>query len=292
MAYNDYFHVTTEEEEGQTRRLGELIGGRTARVNEDEKAKVLAEQVEVVGGCRQIYEVVDENLRQSSIRGCLWKETLDLHQWRWDYFKANFPSPRLWLSNTGRLNSISYQITKRFDQLVDVCCSPQPPPCGGGWERRTYLGVSSEELDDKAAMAKRLRIVNLDLLFHSARYFGTYWEALFAGQHSLSEFGLSYGDVAKTLFELHGNTPARLEELAMKTVQQEDRREENLSRPTQSNDQEGFFAPETYQHDLKNLTTLGQHHLQRLKALHDGKAEGRFHYYGCPPHTLFTFRVI
>ena len=272
MAYNDYFHVTTDEEEGQTRRLGgELIGGRTARVNEEEKAKVVAEQVKVVGGCRQIYEAVDENLKQSVIRGCLWKETLDLHQWRWRYFADNFPSPRLWLSNTGRLNTISYQITKRFDQLVDVCCSPLPPPCGGDLQWRTYLGVSSEELDDKAAMAKRLRIVNLDLLFHSGPYC-SYWEALFAGQHSLAEFGLSYGDVAKTLFELHGNTPARLEELAMKTVQQEDRRE-NLSRPTQRNDQEGFFAPETYQRDLKNLTTIGQYHLRVLKEQHDLKIE-------------------
>ena len=138
MAYNDYFHVTTDEEEGQTRRLGgELIGGRTARVNEDEKAKVVAEQVEVVGGCRQIYEAVDENLKQSVIRGCLWKETLDLHQWRWRYFTANFPSRRLWLSNTGRLNTISYQITKRFDQLVDVCCSPLPPP-----PMRRWLGAA------------------------------------------------------------------------------------------------------------------------------------------------------
>ena len=166
-----------------------------------------------------------------------------------------------------------------------------PPPCGGGWERRTYLGVSSDELD-KANMAKRLRIVNLDLLFHSGPYC-SYWEALFAGQHALAEFGLSYGDVAKTLFELHRNTPARLEVLAMKTVQQEDRRE-NLSRPTQRNDQEGFFAPETYQHDLKNLTRFGQHRLQRLKALHDGivEDEDRFHYYGCPPHTLYIFRLI
>ena len=59
----------------QRKRFEDLL----THVDEDEKAKVVAEQVEVVGGCRQTYKLVDENLRQSLIQHCLWKETLDLH---------------------------------------------------------------------------------------------------------------------------------------------------------------------------------------------------------------------
>ena len=285
MAYNDYFHVTTDEEEGQTRE--ELIGGRTARVNEEEKAKVVAEQVEVVGGCRQIYEVVDENLRQSLIRGCLWKETLDLHQWRRRYFTANFPTPRLWLSNTGRLNTISYQITKRFDQLVDICCSPLPR---NGWERR-YLGVSSDELDE-ANMAKRLRIYNLAHLFKTipCQDVETLRSSRRIFQDHISNACLRYGDVAKLLFEHYATTPPRLEELAMKAVRQKNRIDvDGLSRATQRNDQEGFFAPETYQHDLQNLNRFGQRCLRVLKVQHDIKIEkgGFLLWPGCISMDLF-----
>ena len=103
----DYDFVEDEEWKIDGRkRLEDLL----AHVHEEEKAKVVAEQVEVVGGCRQIYEVVDENLKNSLIQHSLWKETLDLHRWRWKYFEANLPPETSWFSNAGILNTISYQI--------------------------------------------------------------------------------------------------------------------------------------------------------------------------------------
>ena len=75
-----YLYVTGEEwriEQGQ-RRLKDLL----AHVNVRNKAKIVTEQIAVVGGCRRLYELVNGNLRHGVMQHSLWKETLDLHRWR------------------------------------------------------------------------------------------------------------------------------------------------------------------------------------------------------------------
>ena len=270
----------------QRKRFEDLL----THVDEDEKAKVVAEQVEVVGGCRQTYKLVDENLRQSLIQHCLWKETLDLHQWRWRYFVRNLPPQRSWFSNASRLNTISYQITKNFDQVVNICCSPLPSP--QVWPYLLYLGVSSDELDE-ANIAKRLRIRNLASLFHFCHdWCGELTVSEFCSlyEDSTSSICLGYSDIAKTLFELYAISPPRLEEVAMKAVKKENRiAVDDLSQQVQRNDQDGFFEPETYQHDLQHLSRFGQQCLRRLKALHDRKIEkgGFFAWPGCISMDIF-----
>ena len=61
MVLRDYDFVVDEERKIDGRkRIEDLL----AHVHEDDKAKVVAEQVEVVGGCRQTYRLVDENLKK------------------------------------------------------------------------------------------------------------------------------------------------------------------------------------------------------------------------------------
>ena len=282
----DYDFVVDEEWKIDGRKR---LEDHLAHVHEDDKAKVVAVQVEVVGGCRQTYKLVDENLKNSLIQHSLWKETLDLHQWRWRYFVRNLPPQRSWFSNASRLNTISYQITKNFDQVVGVCCSPQPKP--SQWPHLLYLGVSSDELDE-ANMAKRLRIYNLAHLFKTipCQDVETLRSSRRIFQDHISNACLRYGDVAKLLFEHYATTPPRLEELAMKAVRQKNRIDvDGLSRATQRNDQEGFFAPETYQHDLQNLNRFGRRCLRVLKVQHDLKIEkgGFLLWPGCISMDLF-----
>ena len=260
----DYFHVKDEWriEQGTKR-----VEGLLAHVNEEEKARVVNKQVDVVGGSRQIYELVDRNLRKGLMECSLWKETLDLYEWRRRYFTANLPWRTSWFSNAGRLNTISYQITKNFEQVVDICCC-LPPLKPMGPPNFLYLGVSSVELEEEN-MVKRLRIENLHWLFHGGTII--LWEMLFVFKRPLPDICLRYGDVVKTLFEIFARSPPRLEELAMKVVRKVDRiAPENLSVPVQRNDNHGFFEPQTFEYDIQNLDRLGQRLLERLKAVHDG----------------------
>ena len=56
----------------------------------------------------------------------------------------------------------------------------------------------------------------------------------------------------------------------MKTDKREDRfLDEHLCPQVHANDQEGFFQPETYQHDLRHLTKVGRELLTQLKETHD-----------------------
>ena len=244
-----------------------------ATVIEEEKAKVVQEQIEVVGGSRKVYELVDQNLRQNLIECSLWKETFDLYHWREKYFLKNLPPLRLWFSDIGEVDTISYQLTKNFQQVEDICCSRWKKFLNRRWfvwsTGKIYLGVS--ELDEEDAR-KRRRIRNLHrVIRQSANADACSWYvwlslATTPWQHSC----LRYGDLARILFEKYGESPSRLEELAMRKVKTDSRITlENLSRQVKMNDEYGFFRPETFQHDLPKFSEVGQLLLQRLKAVHE-----------------------
>lgn len=311
----DYFYVKAEWRimEGKERLKGLL-----AHVNKKEKAKVMEKQIAVVGGSRRIYELVDANLKKGLIQCSLWKETLMLYRWRKNYCKNKLLNHKSWFSNAGQLNTLSYQSTVNFEQVVDVCCSqmlkpgPQLEPYYWGscpellWKNMTkrtiqlselfYLGISSVELAEEN-VAKRLRIENLDQLFHEG-FSASIWDMLLLGKRLLSDTSLRYGDVAKTLFEVHANSPPKLEELAMKAVRKEGRIAlEHLSRAVQENDDYAFFDPDNFVHNLKALSAVGRYRLRQLKALHDGNLgdktdEERFpnHRYEIGSITLHRFK--
>lgn len=132
-----------------------------------------------------------------------------------------------------------------------------------------WPGSSGSSPEDKK---RRVRMDRLQELFCCGPQSDVawLWKWHFLTPQYLADSGLRYGDVARILFEHYGNSPSRLEELAMKTVKREDRfLDEHLCPQVHANDQEGFFQPETYQHDLRHLTKVGRELLTQLKETHD-----------------------
>ena len=258
-----------------------------ADVNDEEEGKVMQEQIKVVGGSHKIYELVDQNLRCNLIECSLWKETLDLYRWRKNYFTTNLgASPKFWFSNIRCRDTVAYQITQKFEQVVKICSS------SSGWKQnyldgaisfvwpteRLYLGVGELEVKNAWKGRRIDNLAELSLLFVKVDAHG-WWREFLSTTHTAlwQRTHLRYGDVTKLLFACYGkNSPSRLEELAMRKVKTDSRITlENLSRQVKMNDDYGFFWPETYQHDLKNMSQLGQDRLCQLMAVHKEILEKR-----------------
>ena len=93
-------------------------------INVDAKTKVMKKQIDIVGGCQHIYEIVNKNLKKGLIEFSLLKETCDLYSWRKSYFNKNLSVKQgAWFTNSYYINTMTYQITKNFEQVVDICCS-------------------------------------------------------------------------------------------------------------------------------------------------------------------------
>lgn len=161
-------------------------------------------------------------------------------------------------------DTITFQIMKNFEQVVEICCSNLRP--NGSHPRGLYFEVSSAEEKSKCG---RFRIDNLEMLYHvEDKYF---WKHYFLTEKYLPGSYLRYGDVAKILFEHHQNSPHRLEELAMMKAKREDSSSslENISKQVVRNDEYGFFEPENFQKDLMKFSKDGQDLLTQLKLAYE-----------------------
>ena len=135
----DYYYVSDERRKTEGKAN---IKKYLENVNEVKKTKDIKSQIDVVGGCREVYEIVDKNLEKCLIDIKWMKETCDLYQWRKDYFNFNLPPLQSWFSNSSYINTITYQITKNFEQVVNICCSNLRPNDTHPWE--LYLEVEED----------------------------------------------------------------------------------------------------------------------------------------------------
>lgn len=232
-------------------------------INVDAKTKVMKKQIDIVGGCQHIYEIVNKNLKKGLIEFSLLKETCDLYSWRKSYFNKNLSVKQgAWFTNSYYINTMTYQITKNFDQVVNICCSNLYLNKNGNHPRGIYLKVEEKEITHA-----RNRIEHFVDLFNTKSTF--FWK--FFHLKNLSNSSLRYGDVAKILFEHHQNSPHRLEEIALRKVKKDGFYLENISEQVKRNDEYGFFdfESENYLNDLKNFSQDGQDLFKQLKLEHN-----------------------
>ena len=223
--------------------------------------KIMKEQFDVVG-CPNLYKIVDENLKRGLIEFSLLKESLDLHQWRKRYVRQNMLLLTLADENPETL---------KFEHVVDICSSSTL----GRWLGKGGLHKSEQQNStvSKDESKRRVRMDRLQELFRCGPKSDVawLWKHHFLTPEYLADSNLSYGDVARILFQHYGNSPFKLEELAMRTVKKEGRiaLESIYNEPVKMNDKDGFFILANYESDLKKFSEVGQEHLEQLKKVYD-----------------------
>jgi len=87
----------------------------------DKMVQIQIQQIKLVGS-KKIYDELDNNFRESSYSPLFAKEHFDLYRWRRNFFFEHFPINPIMTYHceidTDRYDVASYQITKKFDDIV------------------------------------------------------------------------------------------------------------------------------------------------------------------------------
>ena len=230
-----YTFVTDPQriEEGQ-----KLVEKYLSDVNQEKVKNIMKEQIDVVGGNEVVFDIVDKNLKQRLVEFSLLKETCDLYKWRRRFFDENLPVLKgSWFTNSLCKDTITFLITSKFQQVVEISCSNERP-ADGSHPRGLYFEV---DFSDDQSRYDRFRIDNLEILYHADDT--RVWKLYYLTTTFLPGSYLRYGDVVKIIFEQFSNSPRRLEELAMMKVKKETVLDNSLlSAPVCANDVYGFIT--------------------------------------------------
>ena len=255
----EYTFVTCEDriKEGKDRKK-ELLRD----VDKPAVGKLLEEQINAVGGSKVVFERLENNFKSGVVDLCLMREYCDLYHWRRTFFDANLPVLKeSWFTNSFCRDVITYQITHNFDQILEICCSnnfktKHPIPSG--------LFFDSDGTTTRSA---RYRLDNMQILFHLKEK--VLWTGYFLTEKFLPGANLRFGDIAHIIFEHHRLGTKRLEEIAMKTVLENDLPidQDSVSRAVKENATNGFYDPDS---DIpENLTKDGKELFEQLKAVYN-----------------------
>eukprot|EP00092_Neocalanus_flemingeri_P002186 GFUD01002326.1.p1 GENE.GFUD01002326.1~~GFUD01002326.1.p1 ORF type:complete len:292 (-),score=86.97 GFUD01002326.1:45-920(-) len=171
-------------------------------VETTDKAKVdriLADQVEVVGSLT-LYERINKNFLDAKFEPFFAKEQFDLYSWREDFFHSSFPE-EFWFTDGGddshAFDTVPFQITKNFDKVVALACSPRND------QFKVYF-----ESDESSSAKARTRFDTNTVMYDESLLDKEFLEAE----------GLSFSDAAHAIVVVFQSGPQKLEYLAMKKV--------------------------------------------------------------------------
>ena len=203
-------------------------------VNEDEVETYVSEEIKVCGN-RNIFVIVDKNLREGVIEFSLLKELCALYKWRRKFFDEHLPVLKgSWFTNSFCRDVITFQITRNFDQILRIASSRLLP--SGKYPEGIFL-----ESDGDISRNLRFRIDNLEILYHLKEV--TLWKYYFLTEKFLPGSHLMYSDVAKIIFEHYLKSPRKLEELASICAKRNNISFSDCSRNVVTNERVGFYFP-------------------------------------------------
>lgn len=162
--------------------------------------KIREEQIELLGGCESLFNAVDYNLRRHSFSSDLAVPQYKLYEWREQFFHTQHPDNSWftdWADDAHYFDTIPYQITKNWIEVVALSCSPFRK------KRRIFF-----ENYECASAARQL--YDKSYILDSLDY----------GSPGALDYFIedgSLGDMAYTLDALFSPTPPKLEHIALRS---------------------------------------------------------------------------
>ena len=204
----DYIFVTCEK------RINEGIARKKEflkHVDQDAVKELNKAQVEVVGGNETIFKVLDKNVKSGVIEVSLLREFCDLYRWRRNFFDDRLPVLKgAWFTDNFCRDVIIHQITKNFDEIVNLVCSKVLK----AGEHPTDLFFSCDSSVESCARSRRMD--NVQILFHLKE--SILWRGYFLTDKFLPGAYLRFGDIAHILVEHYRVGVKKLEEIALKSA--------------------------------------------------------------------------
>jgi len=162
-------------------------------------AQIKQQQVQMLGS-EKLYERIKNNFKIGKFEAYFASEQFKLYSWREDFFHEQFPDDS-WFTNGAddahSFDTVPFQITQNFDQVVALSSSASRPTSGG----KIYF----ENDEVKSARARNLYDSN------TVMYMDNFLEP-----ESLEDYGLSFSDALHIVAAVWGTKPLKLEHLAMK----------------------------------------------------------------------------
>jgi len=201
---------------GRCKRIGCITRAYLLKYQDDEDIqKMVNEQVQLLNGNRDLYIMIDNNMKNGDLNKFFIKEHNIIFSWREEFFNHHFPNGSWFTVHSTpfdpedvilRFITISFQITKYFDRMMALASAKDRALLP--WVKQlTYF--ENNELLASVAESKYKRDALLDYLSNGD------------DEDKLAvcvDFNVGFGEVLHIVAEAFITGPKKLEEIALKAV--------------------------------------------------------------------------
>jgi len=189
--------------------------------DEVEIEKMVDEQVQLLNGNRDLYNIIDDNMMNGDLDIFFIKEHSTIFAWREEFFNQNFPNGSWFtvdFTNDSfpfdpedeylRYITIPYQITRYFDRVMALASVKVGEELS--WLKQQTYFENNEHLSSVAESKYKWNVLVSDLSNHTIDDL----EKLTLCE----EVDVGFSEVSHIIAEVYKNGPKKLEEIALKAV--------------------------------------------------------------------------